>query len=233
MKISEMNWLQVEEYLKHDDRAVVPLGSTEQHAYLSLSTDSILAERVAVEAAEPIGVAVFPIVAYGITPYFMAYPGTISLCVNTYLQVIQDMLESLTQHGFKRIVFVNGHGGNTPAQSICGEFLRDHADLRIKWHDWWNAPQVWAKVKEIDPVASHASWMENFPWTRLHNVVVPDRQKPPIEVVHARQLNPIELRAYLGDGNYAGLYQRSDEELQALWQVGVEETRTVIAAGWA
>ncbi len=238
MRITDMNWLQVEEYLKHNDRAVIPLGSTEQHAYLSLSTDSILAERVAAEAAEPIGVVVFPVLAYGITPYFMAYPGTISLRVSTYLQVIHDMLESLTQHGFKRIVLVNGHGGNTPAQSVCGEFLRgeflrDHHDVRIKWHDWWNAPQVWAKVKEIDPVASHASWMENFPWTRLRNVVMPDMQKPPIDLGHARQLNPIDLRAYLGDGNYAGVYQRSDEELLALWQVGVAETRTVIEEGWA
>ena len=232
MRIAEMNWMQVEKYLKRDDRAVVPLGSTEQHAYLSLSTDSILAERVAVEAAKPIGVAVFPIVAYGITPYFMAYPGTISLRVNTYLQVIHDILESLTQHGFKRIVIVNGHGGNTPAQSVCGEFLRDHTDVRIKWHDWWNAPQVWAKVNEIDPVASHASWMENFPWTRLAKVVMPSEQKPPINLAHARQLNPIDLRAYLGDGNYAGVYQRSDEAMRALWQVGVAETRAVIEAIW-
>jgi creatinine amidohydrolase len=233
MKIAEMNWMQVEEYLKHDDRAVVPLGSTEQHAYLSLSTDSILAEQVAAEAAEPIGVAVFPVMAYGITPYFMAYPGTISLRVNTYMQVMHDILESLTQYGFKRIVIVNGHGGNTPAQSVCGEFLRDHANVRIKWHDWWNAPQVWAKVKEIDPVASHASWMENFPWTRLANVVLPSGQKHPIDLAYARQLNPIDLRAYLGDGNYAGVYQRSDEEMLALWQVGVKETRAVIDIGWA
>src|SRR5512143_4100493 len=98
MKIAEMNWMQVEEYLKRDDRAVLPLGSTEQHAYLSLSTDSILAERVAVEAAEPIRVAVFPGVAYGITPYFMSYPGTISLRVTTYMQVVHDILESLRQH---------------------------------------------------------------------------------------------------------------------------------------
>ncbi len=48
-----MNWMQVEEHLQRDDRVVLPLGSTEQHAYLSLATDSILAERVAVEAAEP------------------------------------------------------------------------------------------------------------------------------------------------------------------------------------
>ena len=232
MRVANMNWMQVEEYLKHDDRAVVPLGSTEQHAYLSLSTDSILAERVALEAAEPIGVAVFPIVNYGITPYFMAYPGTISLCVSTYLQIIHDILESLTQHGFKRIVIVNGHGGNTPAQSVCAEFLRDHHDARIKWHDWWNAPRVWAKVQEIDPVASHASWMENFPWTRLANVVMPQVQKPPIDLARARQLNPIDLRAYLGDGNYGGVYQRSDEELLALWQVGVQETRTVIEEAW-
>ncbi len=233
MKITDMNWMQVEECLQHDDRAVLPLGSTEQHAYLSLSTDSLLAERVAVEAAGPIGVAVFPVVAYGITPYFMAYPGTISLRVNTYMQIIRDILESLTQHGFRRIVIVNGHGGNTPAQSVCGEFMRDHPQVRIKWHDWWNAPRMWAKVKEIDPVASHASWMENFPWTHLANVVMPSEQKKPIEPTHVRQLNPQEVRAYLGDGNYAGLYQRSDEEMLALWQVGVAETRAVIDQGWA
>jgi creatinine amidohydrolase len=211
----------------------VPLGSTEQHAYLSLSTDSLLAERVAGEAAEPIGVVVFPVVAYGITPYFMAYPGTISLHVNTYMQVIHDILESLTQHGFKRIVIVNGHSGNTPAHSVCGEFLRDHHAVRIKWHDWWNAPQVWAKVKEIDPIASHASWMENFPWTRLRDVVTPLEQKQPIDVAYVRQLNPREARAYLGDGNYAGVYQRSDEEMDALWQIGVEETRAIIEESWA
>ena len=81
-------------------------------------------------------------------------------------------------------------------------------------------------------MASHASWMENFPWTRLAEVVMPSNQKQPIDLAHARQLNPIDLRAYLGDGNYAGVYQRSDEEMRALWQVGVAETRAVIGEGW-
>jgi creatinine amidohydrolase len=52
MRIAEMNWMMVEEFLKREDRCVLPLGSTEQHAYLSLSVDSILAERLATEVAE-------------------------------------------------------------------------------------------------------------------------------------------------------------------------------------
>jgi creatinine amidohydrolase len=49
MRITEQNWMHLEAVLRREDRAVLPLGSTEQHAYLSLSTDAILAERVAVE----------------------------------------------------------------------------------------------------------------------------------------------------------------------------------------
>ena len=80
-----------------DDRAVLPLGSTEQHASLSLSVDSILSERVAREAAEPLGVPVFPVVAYGLTPYFLAYPGSISLRVETYVALVRDILDGLTR----------------------------------------------------------------------------------------------------------------------------------------
>ena len=116
MRISEMNWMMVEEYLRRDDRAVLPLGCTEQHAYLSLSTDSILAERLAVDAAEPLGVPVFPVLAYGITPYFRAFPGTITLRVETYMSVVGDILDAITEHGFKRILIVNGHGSN---HAIC------------------------------------------------------------------------------------------------------------------
>ena len=85
MRIHDANWMQVEDYLKRDDRAVLPLGSTEQHAGLSLMVDSILAERVSAEAAEPLGVPVFPPLSYGITPYFMAFPGTVSLRVETLI----------------------------------------------------------------------------------------------------------------------------------------------------
>jgi creatinine amidohydrolase len=165
MRIGDMNWMMVEEYPKRDDRCVLPLGSTEQHAYLSLSVDSILAERIAVEAAEPLGVPVFPVLAYGITPYFRAFPGSITLRVDTYLRVVGDILDAMAEQGFKRILIVNGHGGNAPAQSLAVEWMSDHPEIRIKFHNWWNAPKTWAQALAIDPIASHASWMEYFPWT--------------------------------------------------------------------
>src|SRR6266511_6275275 len=64
MRAHDLNWMQVEAHLERDDRVVLPLGSTEQHAYLSLEADNVLAERVSVEAAEPLGVLVLPVLAY-------------------------------------------------------------------------------------------------------------------------------------------------------------------------
>ena len=231
MRIADLNWMQVEEYLKRDDRAFLPLGCTEQHAYLSLATDSTLAERVAVEAAEPLGIPVFPVVAYGITPNFRAYPGTVSIRVETLLAIVRDALDALAAQGFKRIVIVNGHGGNTPAASLANEWLADHPGMKIKFHNWWNAPRTLAKVQEIDPVASHASWMENFPWTRIPGVWSPDAQKPMVDWPAISLGGASEVRSRLGDGNFGGRYTRSDEDVLALWRVAVEETRA-LAESW-
>lgn len=108
MRVSDLNWQQLAEIIHSEGRAVLPLGSTEQHAHLSLSTDSILAERVAVEAAEPLGVPVFPTIPYGITPYFTGYPGTVSLRVETYLRLVGDVLDNLLRMGFTKVLLVNG-----------------------------------------------------------------------------------------------------------------------------
>ena len=95
---------------------MLPLGSTEQHAYLSLGTDAILAERLAVEAAEPLGVPVLPAQPFGMTPAFTAYPGQPVAHASTRTsRCIRDLLGSLRGQGFGRILLVNGHGGNMPA----------------------------------------------------------------------------------------------------------------------
>jgi creatinine amidohydrolase len=233
LRIADMNWMQVEDYLRADDRAVVPLGSTEQHAYLSLLTDALIPERLAWEAAEPLGIPVFPVVPYGLSPYFSAFPGTVTLGVVTYAGLIRDILESLSRAGFRRIVLVNGHGGNAPAGSVALEWMADHRGHQVKLFNWWIAPKTLAKIKEVDPLGSHASWMENFPWTRLRGVALPDERKPPIDTALKSVLDPVGFKEAVGDGNYGGVYQRPDEEMLAIWAVAVAETREVLEEGWA
>lgn len=226
MRIVEMNWMQVEEYLRHDDRAVLPLGSVEQHGYLSLATDTLLAERVATEAAEPLGVPVFPVQPYGVTPYTLGFPGSLSVSVVTYVALITELLEGMHGAGFRRLVLVNGHGGNAPAGAVAQEWLVRHEDSRVVLHNWWNAPRTWAAVQEIDRLGTHGSWMENFPWNRVAEV--PSRQKALADLDAIRASGPARARELLGDGNFGGDYQKPDADMLRIWEVGVEETREVI-----
>jgi len=230
MRVEDRNWMQIERYLEQDDRIVVPLGSTEQHAYLSLGVDTILSERVAVEAAEPLGVAVLPSLPYGLTPYFAAYPGSPTLRPATYRAIVRDLLDSLYGQGFRRLLFVNGHGGNEPGQEEMVAWQAEHRDARVQWHNWWNGPRVRETASSIDPDASHASWFENFPWTRLEGVTQPSERKPMVD--WNPDLDPADVRMLIGDGSFGGLYERPDEDVLRVWQAGVEEVRDLIANGW-
>src|SRR5205814_1859898 len=128
LRIRDLNWMQLAEYLERDDRIVLPLGSTEQHAYLSLETDNMLAERVSAEAAEPIGVPVLPVLPYGLTPYFAAaYPGSPTLRLETFIAVIRDLLDSLYRPGFRRFLLVNGDG------SFGGLYQGDDEEMLRIW----------------------------------------------------------------------------------------------------
>jgi creatinine amidohydrolase len=217
VRIRDLNWRQLEEYLESDDRIVLPVGSTEQHAYLSLETDNILAERASVEAAEPLGVPVLPVLAYGVTG-FTAYPGSPTLRETTLLAVLSDIVDSLSGQGFERILVVNGHSGNTGA----GEELARSRTPAVVWHELWDGrPDEIAAA--IDPDYDHASWSENFPWTRLPGVAIPAERKPPVE--WPENGNPETWREALGDGSFGGLYQRSAEDENRVWEAAVQAIR--------
>ena len=231
MRMHDCNWMQIERYLESDDRVLLPLGSTEQHAHLSLGTDVILSERIALEAAEPLGVPVLPAMPFGLAPYFAAYPGSPTLRTATYLEVLRDLLDSLHGQGFRRFLLVNGHGGNTPGAGLVLEWMAANRGAQVLWHDWWRGPRTWRVVQRIDPQGAHANWMENLPWTRLAGVVLPDT-KPLVPATELRTLDPARTRELLGDGSYGGRYQRPDDEVLEMWRVGVEETRELLEDGW-
>jgi creatinine amidohydrolase len=233
MRVQDCNWMQLEEYLRGDDRIVLPFGSIEQHAYLSLGVDMILSERVSVEAAQPLGVPVMPSLPYGITPYFAAYPGSPTLRVETYRSVVRDLVDSLHGQGFRRFLLVNGHGGNDPGGVAGAEWNAAHPDAQVVWHNWWNGPRTWEVVQSIDGDASHASWLENFPWTRLAGVAPPAERKPMADVSTIREMDPGDLRELLGDGSFGGPYERPDGDVLRVWQAGVEEVRDLIENAWS
>jgi creatinine amidohydrolase len=230
--VHELNWMQLEEYLARDDRIVLPLGSTEQHGYLSLGTDNILAERVSVEAAEPLGVPVLPVLAYGLTPSFAAYPGSPTLRLETFASVVRDLLDSLYGQGFRRVLLVNGHGGNIPAGAVAREWMAARPDAQAIFHSWWASPRVVACAREADPEPSHANWFENFPWTRLPGVELPAGRKAPLDQAAYRVAGPSEVRELLGDGVFEGAYELPDEATDRVWRTGVKEVRELLESGW-
>lgn len=230
MKLFDRNWMQVEEYLAGDDRVVLPVGSTEQHAYLSLGTDVILAERVAVEAAEPLGVLVLPAMPFGIAPGFAAFPGTVSLRPATLVAVVSEVLDTLFDQGFRGFLLVNGHGGNEPARAPLEAWAAGREGARFRFHSWWDSPAVRDEATRVYPgEATHASWFENFPWTRLAGVELPSGEKPMVTDREAlRELDAPAVRAEVGDGSYGGPYAVSDEDALRVWAAGVTEVRALI-----
>jgi creatinine amidohydrolase len=152
--------------------------------------------------------------------------------VATYQAAIRDLLDSLAQQGFRRFLLVNGHGGNEAGREAAEVWQASNPDAEFIWHNWWNGPRTWAVVQSIDPDASHASWLENFPWTRLEGVTQPQQRKPMADVSKLRETAPADLRELLGDGSFGGLYERPDEDVLRVWQAGVEEVRELLADGW-
>ena len=226
MRVRDLNWMQLEEYLAGDDRIVLPVGSTEQHAYLSLETDNLIAERLAAEAAEPLGIPVLPVLAYGVTGFTM-FPGSPTLQPGTYGAVLRDILSSLHAQGFRRFFVANGHSGNKPDAAL--EWAEATPGAAVIWHEVWDGrPDELAAAIDVD--YDHASWSENFPWTRLDGVESPRERKPPI--TRPAENTDQAWREALGDGSFGGPYQRSDEEVLRVWNVAVEELRERLESGW-
>ena len=226
VRIRDLNWMQLEEYLRRDDRIVLPVGSTEQHAYLSLETDNIIAERLAIEAAAPLGIPVLPVLAYGVTGFYM-FPGSPTLRPETFGAVVRDILDSLHAQGFRRFFVANGHSGNTP--HAAAEWASGHDGAAVIWHEVWDGrPDELAA--SIDEEYDHASWSENFPWTRLEGVTMPAERKA--RFTRPQQNTDAAWREALGDGNFGGPYQLPDDDVLRVWNAAVEQLRERLDSGW-
>lgn len=126
--------------------AVLPCGSVEQHGdHLPLDVDLVSVWRVALLAAErcrAVHALVLPALPYGVAPEHAAWPGTITLSTATFQAVLREVVESVRRSGFRRVLVVNGHGGNQAALADLG------ADgLRVTVVNYWSPGQAeWTTV---------------------------------------------------------------------------------------
>jgi creatinine amidohydrolase len=196
MRLEELNWMDVENYLKTDDRIMLVLGSCEQHGYLSLQTDVRVPQALADAASQESAVLVAPALNFGVSPYFLDFPGTISIKPKTYLAVFEDLLESLIHHGFKRILILNGHGGNHVATTTCNTVLNQNPDVKIRWYSWWRSRSVQRVYEKYQMKPGHGDWSEAFPFTIVSDIPDGEKEVPDIEGAISAQ----EMRRLFPDG---------------------------------
>ncbi|GAI94072.1 unnamed protein product, partial [marine sediment metagenome] len=225
---------EVEEYLKENDLVLFPTGSTEQHGkHIAIDNDAFTALEVAKRVAEKTGVLVAPVMPFGYSPHHMAFSGTITLPFETLLQVYKEVCKSLMKHGFKKIVIMNGHGGNSNVIAEALRRIREETGETV--YSLMVFPGRWAPevVKEtIETRGGHADEMETSVALYLGQRVFFEKgekgippetasklnQKYRGKVSTARDFHEITVSGSLGDPTYA-----SNEKGKKVMEAGIEE----------
>lgn len=228
MRLEELNWMDVEEYLKGEDRLILVLGACEQHGYLSLLTDIKIPLVLADAASQQTGVLVAPPVNFGVSPYFLAYPGTFSLRVETMLAVVEDIVRSAYSQGFRRILVLNGHGGNTPASVHLNDLINGLPGLKMNWYNWWDSHSVEAVAQKHGIKPAHGNWLEAFPFTRVTDL--PEEPKNPPHVPSAI-MDARTTREVYGDGSFGGPYQAGDDVMQQIFSAALADVLYLLQFG--
>jgi creatinine amidohydrolase len=213
MNFNSQNWMQIESYLAEDDRIMLVVGAVEQHGYLSLMTDIIIPQKLAHATSQQTGVLAAPVQPFGCSPYFLAYPGTISLRMSTLVAVLEDIIRSLHQQGFHRFVLLNGHGGNRGAKIVLDELANQLEGFSAYWYDWWLSPVVGEVAAKHGLTPSHANWLEAFEETIVTEI--PEGEKPFPDT--AGSFPADQVRRNLGDGSFGGHYQTSPKVMEELF----------------
>ena len=220
MRIDDLNWMDVEAYLAQDDRLMLVVGACEQHGYLSLLSDVKIPLALADAASQQTGVLVAPPVNFGSSPYFLTYPGTLSLRLSTLMDVVEDLVRSAYRQGFKRILVLNGHGGNSGLKARLTELANGLPGLKMQWYAWWMAHSVEQVARRHELKPSHANWLEAFPFTIVADL--PEGEKIPPQVP-SDIMDASTTRAVYGDGSFGGPYRAPQQVMQELFEACLQD----------
>jgi len=144
MYLADLTWCAVGS-LNKAMPVVIPVAAVEQHGHhLPVYTDSLLLGEVVQRVEQQLGDrALFaPLQWLGNSHHHTDYPGTVSASPRLYLDLLRDLAESVLVHGFTRVVFLNGHGGNdTPGKQAVFELrqkYRERNDLLLLFSTYWD-----------------------------------------------------------------------------------------------
>lgn len=219
MRFEDLSWFDVESYLKRDDRLLFVLGSCEQHGYLSLLSDVKIPMALVDAASKQTGVLVAPPVNFGASPYFLDYPGTLSLSVPTLLSVVEDLVRSAHRHGFRRFLMMNGHSGNDPVRVHLYEVANDLPEIKLAWYTWWQSHSVEAVAVKHGLKSYHAGWIEAFPFTRVGEL--PSGEKIPPRIPGL--LDASTARQTYGNGVFGGPYSVDENIMQEIFEAAYQD----------
>jgi len=131
-RLYKMTWPEVKEYLKENDVVIFPVGSQEQHGkHLAEDNDSFTATVIAKMVGEKTGVLVAPTLPFGNSVHHMNFPGSVTLTFSTLVNVYKEVCKSLLHHGFKKVVIMNAHGGNTNAISEALRQIKQETGVTV------------------------------------------------------------------------------------------------------
>ena len=143
MQLTDLNWPAIEA-LDRSTPVVFPVAALEQHGrHMPLFTDSLLLGEIVRRAAEQVGDRVLfaPLMWLGNSDHHLDFPGTLSASPRMYLDLLGGLMENFIQHGFRRLVFINGHGGNdVPGKQSVFEVRQRHRhrnDLLLLFATYW------------------------------------------------------------------------------------------------
>jgi creatinine amidohydrolase len=162
---AEMRRPELEEALRQRAVVVLPVGAIEQHGpHLPVDTDTNSVTEIAVRVAESLAeprVLVLPTIAYGLSPHHMGFVGTITLRFDTLVAVVRDVCRSVHAHGFRKLVILNGHGGNSALLNAVAASLVEER-IFVASLTYWTP--IAADLREVGESAlggmSHACEME-------------------------------------------------------------------------
>jgi creatinine amidohydrolase len=160
------------------DTVLVPFGSLEPHGVIPNGTDSLAPEAMARDIAARVDALIAPVLNYGMTDAMKAYPGAVSIAAETYAPFAESVLDNLAANGFRNIIVLNGHGGNTAALNAAATRVANARRVRVLVVNWWTlADDITKSVFKQN--GGHAGNNETaYIQAFLPEYVHPERYKP-------------------------------------------------------